>query len=57
MVTLSPYITVTRARGTSICNLRVTKCHSWSKTARGWLYGGTVKAALLFNSRSGEIAA
>ena len=44
MVTLFQYIPVTRARGTSICRLRVTKCHCWFK-AGNWLAGRLSKLA------------
>jgi hypothetical protein len=38
-VTLSPYIPVTRARGTSIYKLPVTKCHCWQNPVGGWFRG------------------
>jgi hypothetical protein len=58
MVTLSPYITVTRARAGRLFAIYVSPCVTLGEMrASGWLCDGIVKVALLFNSQSGEVAA
>ena len=57
-MTLTPYITVTRARAGRLYAIYVSSSVTLGEMrASGWLCDGIVKVALLFNSWSGEVAA